>query len=342
MRPELTPRRRWVLKHIVEEYVTSATPVSSETVARRAPVRVSTATVRNDMAALEELGLVRQPHTSAGRVPSDAGYRLYVNELMRPADLEPAELRTIYHQFHQVEFAIDEWLALARAVLAQAVHSAAVVTPPLAPRARVRRIELVPLHDGVVLLVVLLPSGHIRQQVVPLVEPATREDLIRLSNRLSALLANRTASEVRTTPAASVNEGQVLQAVAQALEHAEQQGSEGLSYAGIRFIVAQPEFAHSAKLQPVVEALEQGHVLAPVLYEALQAPGVRVLIGDELPHEAIRNCSVVLTAYGPAPDTRGVVGIVGPTRMPYWRAVPLVRFVGSLIDGLMRESFRLR
>ncbi|HEY8430705.1 MAG TPA: DeoR family transcriptional regulator, partial [Sandaracinaceae bacterium] len=118
MRPELTPRRRWVLKHIVEEYVTSATPVSSETVARRAPVRVSTATVRNDMAALEELGLVHQPHTSAGRVPSDAGYRLYVKELMRPADLEPAELRTIYHQFHQVEFAIDEWLALARAVLA--------------------------------------------------------------------------------------------------------------------------------------------------------------------------------------------------------------------------------
>ncbi len=342
MRPELTPRRRWVLKHIVEEYVTSATPVSSETVARRAPVRVSTATVRNDMAALEELGLVHQPHTAAGRVPSDAGYRLYVKELMRPADLEPAELRTIYHQFHQVEFAIDEWLALARAVLAQAVHSAAVVTPPLAPRARVRRIELVPLHDGLVLLVLLLHSGHIRQQVVPLVEPASREDLIQLSNRLTDLLAGHTATEVRTAPAATVNEGQVLQAVAQALEHAEQQVGEGLLYAGIRFIVAQPEFAQSAKLQPVVEALEQGHVLAPILLQTLPQSGVRVLIGDELPHEAIRNCSIVLTAYGPDAETRGIVGIVGPTRMPYWRAVPLVHFVGSLIDGLMRESFRTR
>lgn len=342
MRTDLSARRRWVMKHIVEEYVATATPVSSDVIARRGPERVSTATVRNEMAALEELGLLHQPHTSAGRVPTDAGYRYYVTQLMGPPALAPSELRTIHHQFHQVEFAIDEWLALARAALAQAVHNAAVVTPPLAPRARVRRVELVPLHEGLVLLVLILHSGHIRQQVVPVAEPADREELGRLSNQLTDLLAGHTATEVRRSAPSSEAERVVLQAIAAILEHAEHQGVEGISYAGIRFMVAQPEFAHSAKLQPVVEALEQGQVLAPILLQALQDSGVRVMIGDELPHEAMRGCSVVLTGYGPDDDTRGVVGIVGPTRMPYWRAVPLVRFVGSLIDGLMRESFRTR
>ena len=123
---ELSPRRQWVLKVIVEEYVASATPVSSETIARKALTRVSTATLRNEMAVLEELGLLRHPHTSAGRVPSDAGYRYYVEQLMAPAGLQPAEQRMIYHQFHQVQFAIDEWLVLARAVLAQALQNAAL------------------------------------------------------------------------------------------------------------------------------------------------------------------------------------------------------------------------
>src|SRR5437868_5636964 len=113
MSVELSPRRQWVLKAIIEEYVVSATPVSSGVIARKAPTRVSTATLRNEMAALEELGLLRHTHTSSGRVPSDAGYRYYVEQLMGPAGLQAAEQRMIYHQFHQVQFAIDEWLALA-------------------------------------------------------------------------------------------------------------------------------------------------------------------------------------------------------------------------------------
>src|SRR5581483_775038 len=175
MPAELTPRRQWVLKSIVEEYVASATPVSSEHVARKATTPISTATLRNEMAALEELGLLRHPHTSAGRIPSDAGYRYYVECLMGPAELQAAERRTIYHQFHQVEFSIDEWLALARAVLARALQNAALATPPLASRPRVRRVELVPLQERTVLLVLMLQSGHIRQQMLPLEEPLDRE-----------------------------------------------------------------------------------------------------------------------------------------------------------------------
>jgi heat-inducible transcriptional repressor len=166
MQERLSARQRWVLKAIVEEYVTTATPVSSEQVARRTNARVSTATLRHEMAQLEDLGLLQHPHTSAGRRPSDAGYRFYVEELMEPLDLGAAERRTIRHQFHQVEFAIDEWLALARAVLAQTLHNAALATPPLALQAKLRRIELVPLQDHSMLLIWMLQSGHIRQQVL--------------------------------------------------------------------------------------------------------------------------------------------------------------------------------
>ena len=124
------------------------------------------------------------------------------------------------------------------------------------------------------------------------------------------------------------------------MAQAEQQGREDLYYEGISYVAAQPEFAQSVKLRPIVEALEHGHLLAPVLAQAVSGSGVRVVIGEEQPNEAMRECSVVVMGYGPDEELRGVLGIVGPTRMPYWRAVPLVRFVGSLMDALVRRSFR--
>ena len=341
MPEEMSPRRQWVLKSVVEEYVTSAAPVSSEAVARRSQSRVSTATLRNEMAALEDLGLLRHPHTSAGRVPSDAGYRYYVEQLMGRADLQPGERRTINHQFHQVEFDVDEWLALARSVLARSLHNAALATLPRAPRPKVRRVELVPLQERSVLLVLMLQSGHIRQQVLPVEEPASREELTRLSNKLSAELANGAVGAVREAALTAAGlEREILLAIGRAMEQTEQQGLEDISYEGIRYVVAQPEFAQSAKLQPLVEALEHGQWLAPVLAQALKGSGVCVVIGQEQPSETLRECSIVVMGYGPEGEMRGVVGIVGPTRMPYWRAVPLVRFVGSVVDGLVRESLR--
>ncbi len=337
----LSPRRQWVLKSVVEEYVVTATPVSSEAVARKAPSRVSTATLRNEMAALEDAGLLYHPHTSAGRVPSDAGYRYYVEQLMDTAELQPAERRRIYHQFHQVEFDIDEWLALARSVLARSLRNAALATPPRAARPKVRRIELVPLQEHTVLLVLMLQSGHIRQQVLPVEVPVAREELTRLSNKLSTEAEGWSASRVREAAQTALGlEREVLQAVARAMDQTEQQGLEEISYEGIRYIVAQPEFAHSVKLRPLVEALEEGQWLAPVLAQALSGSGVCVVIGREQPTETLRDCSVVAMGYGPDAELRGVIGVVGPTRMPYWRAVPLVRLVGGVVDSLVREALR--
>jgi heat-inducible transcriptional repressor len=221
------------------------------------------------------------------------------------------------------------------------LRNAALATPPRAARPKVRRIELVPLQEHTVLLVLMLQSGHIRQQVLPVEGPVAREELTRLSNKLSTEAEGWSASRVREAAQTALGlEREVLQAVARAMDQTEQQGLEEISYEGIRYIVAQPEFAHSVKLRPLVEALEEGQWLAPVLAQALSGSGVCVVIGREQPTETLRECSVVAMGYGPDAELRGVIGVVGPTRMPYWRAVPLVRLVGGVVDSLVREALR--
>src|SRR5215217_1498912 len=162
---ELSGRRQSILKHIVEEYVGSAQPVGSEMIARRQQPPVSSATVRNEMAVLEGIGYIAQPHTSAGRIPTDSGYRYYVERLMPGMLPTPGEVRRIRHQFHQVESQVGQWAHLASSVLADTIHAAAVVALPVSPKARVRRIELLGLHDRAVLVALILRSGSVRQHV---------------------------------------------------------------------------------------------------------------------------------------------------------------------------------
>src|SRR3990172_6645386 len=152
----LTERRSRILQFIVEEYVDSALPVGSETIVRKYRLPVSSATIRNEMARLEEEGYITHPYTSAGRLPSDQGYRYYIESLMDEQDLTPEEKETIRHQFHQAGRELEQWVRLSAAVLAQAARNMAVVTSPRSPECRLKHLELVPLHDVVVLLVVVL------------------------------------------------------------------------------------------------------------------------------------------------------------------------------------------
>lgn len=337
---ELTPRRRRILKAIVETYVASALPVSSELVARRFETGVSTATIRNEMAALEEAGLIYQPHTSAGRVPTDLGYRYYVEHLMEGVDVPPAEQRTIRHQFHQIEARIDEWVQLASSVLAQAVHSAAVVTPPGAKSAKLRRVEVVPIQDDVALIALLAHPGHFRQQVTRLQMSLARDDYIILSNKLSALFEGRDASQVlRAVSALSGVEHDIALVIGRMMQQIDQQSGAQIYFEGISHILEQPEFSQSEKVRPVVAALEQRSMLGPIVSDALSSSGVRVIIGHEHAVAAMQECAVVVTRYGAGEEFRGVLGVVGPTRLPYWRAVPVVRFMADLMGSLLQESY---
>jgi len=338
---DLNQRRQAILKNIVEEYVVTAQPVGSETVARRQRPPVSSATVRNEMSVLEGIGYTAQPHTSAGRVPTDSGYRYYVERLMPGVGPSPGEERRIRHQFHQVESEVGQWAHLASSVLADTVHAAAVVTLPVSPKARVRRLELVGLAECVVLIALILRSGSVRQHVQRLEDPIDDAELTRIGARLNAALDAKSARQVARFAERQQGPEQLFcEAVSRMLDQADRQTFEQIYYEGLSHILDQPEFSQSDKVRPVVEVLERSQILGAFLADAMGGAGVQIIIGSEHSLEPLRSTSTVLTRYGSEEHVRGVLGIVGPTRLPYWRAVSMVRFMASLMDVLVENSYR--
>jgi heat-inducible transcriptional repressor len=336
---DLTTRRRRMLKHVVEEYVRTATPVSSDVIVRRYEPSVSSATVRNELSQLEEIGLISHPHTSAGRVPTDIGYRFFVEHLMVSDGPSIGEQRMIRHQFHQAEPDVDRWAHLASSVLANAVQAAAVVTPLTSSRARVRRVALVSVQDTVALVTVLLNSGAVRQQVLHLEQPADRDALDKVGNRLTALLDDQPSEQVARVAATLEGvEAQAAVSVARILEQADHQAFEDVYYEGLGHVLSQPEFTYSQKAVPLVQVLERGQMLGQLLSQALHSSGVHVIIGTEHPLEEMRETSAVLARYGTAEDVQGVICVVGPTRMAYWRAVAMVGFIADLLDLLVTDT----
>ena len=310
-----------------------AQPVPSDLIARKYEAELSPATVRNEMAALEEAGLIMQPHTSAGRVPTDRGYRYFVELLMHEErDLAPGERRTLRQQFNQLAAAGASSTHLGPALLARALRSAAVATQPATIHARLRRIELVPLGEDQVLVTLVMQSGGVRQVVQRTPTSFERDDLARLSNELSEKLADRTAGQVRRAmKTLSETSREFASAAARMLQHAQEQAFAAVSLDGLAQLLSQPEFAQSQKLRPILEVLEQQPLLARFLAESLATPGVQVIIGAENRLEGMREASLVLTRYGSEEDAWGVLGVLGPTRLPYWRAVPMVRFMAELM-----------
>jgi heat-inducible transcriptional repressor len=339
---QLSPRRGRILKHVVEEYVVTAQPVSSDVLVRKYVPNVSSATVRNELAALEDFGYLYHPHTSSGRIPSDQGYRYYVEALMGGVRLSEAEERTIAHQFHQVEYAVGEWLRLAASVLSSQVRNLVMVAPPAAQVNRLRRVDLVALAHGSVLVVVISWTGTVRQQVVRLTGEITTEELDRLAHAWNDQLAEKNAAQIRGHAAIPTDPpyfAELREVVAGLLEDAERQWMEDIRFEGLSYIAAQPEFGSSERLQPVVEALERYGVINSLMEPLLQAHGLYVAIGQEQPMERLRECSVVLATYGRPDEMLGVVAVVGPTRLPYWRAVPMATYVAGLLDQLLEDTY---
>jgi heat-inducible transcriptional repressor len=341
---ELTERQKSILRIIVQEYVRTATPVPSEAIPSRYRLGVSPATVRNEMAVLEEKGYISHPHTSAGRVPTDKGYRYFVESLMGEAELPIAERLKIQHQFHQIELEQEEWLHLAAAVLAQAVHNAAVITPPLAAQARFKHLELIAVHDLLALLVLVLQDGTIKQQMLTLSEPMPQEELSPLANKLNASCAGLSREQIAAqdgelTPL----ERQVTTIILHLMRQLDEKTSSEVYHNGLAYALEQPEFQQAGKAQQVLEVLEQRSLLATVLGQLLLSrpgePGVQVFIGQENPWDELRDYSLVLAPYGLLDEMSGVLGVLGPTRLPYWRAISSVRYMAVILSTLLGEMY---
>lgn len=338
--PDLTERRRQVLKLVIQEYIHTASPVASEALVKKYPLGVSSATVRNELAALEELGLLTHPHTSAGRVPTDRGYRYFVEKLMAWTPLSLKERRMIRHQFYQVRTNMEEWARLAAAALARLVQSTTVVTPPRAPRSCYKHLELLSVHDTRVLMVLILQDGTIRQHMLTLDEAIPQETLSATADRL-----NRRLSGLSTGPIAQLSyddwtsyERQILDLVVATMRQLDRWEWEEIIHDGILEALRQPEFAEMERARQLLEILDQGTLLSEMLSNALQQNGVQIIIGGESRREEMRDYSLVVSRYGLTGRLEGVLGILGPTRMPYPRSVSAVRFIARLMGELLGQS----
>jgi len=264
--------------------------------------------------------------------------------VMRATEVPASERRMISHQFYQVRLELAQWIKLAAAVLAQTARSASLVTAPRAAQARFKHVEMIELSETTALLILVFQDGSVRQQMLLLPAPIAQAELSQSSNRLNALLSARNAAEIRAGPASATElspiERQSVERSLQALEQLDQQGELDIHRDGLLNVLRQPEFAQVDKLRQVVEVLERRNLLLEViLAEVLWANGVQVIIGGEGRWESLEDYSLVLSPYGVRGEAKGVVGVLGPTRMPYDRAIPAVGYVSRLMSNLLENMY---
>lgn len=343
---DLTERQERILKSIVELYITTAHPVGSQAIVAASGLGVSSATVRHEMAVLEETGLIRQLHTSGGRVPSNAGYRYYVERLMQPLRMSTSDAVTIRHQFHQAHTELQEWLKLAATVIAHRLHNVGLVTAPKSPEVRLRHLEVISIQNTVVLLIVVFADGTVMQEMLPLPETRTQEELSALADRLNQSLKGLGAGQIeRHLADLPPLDGAIAAIAVNLLRRGEGQHVQ-VFHAGLSDLISQPEFLEprpgepatvfNARLRRVVDFLNQGFALQQLLTGLPVHSNVQIVIGGETPYPGLEDYSFVLGRYGDEEDTTGYLGVVGPTRMEYPRAVALVRYMTNLMTDLMQ------
>jgi heat-inducible transcriptional repressor len=334
----LTGRRAEILGLVVNEYIDTAAPVSSRALVDRHGLHVSSATIRNELARLEDEGYIAQPHTSAGRIPLERGYRVYVEELMAEQPVGADEQRTIEHQFHQTSSRPEEWFSLAAHVLAGAVANVAVIIRPRT-QSVVRHIQLVELQGETVLLVVVMDDGRVQQSVLPFAHAEQRAALAERAERLNQMISGCDGARLRRLvqdESVDANDARVMRTTAELLEtHATAEAY----VEGIRSALEQPEFS---SVDRMLEAVR--HLQAYELSQALPMPDdldpgmTRVMIGSENLGDWMHDWSLVVSSFGDSRSPSGTIAVLGPTRMRYGYTIPRVRYVASLMNTLLHGA----
>jgi len=338
----LSDRQETILALIIHEFVESGQAIGSKTLLARYGLGVSTATIRNEMSALTQAGLLRQLHTSGGRTPTEDGYRYFVRRLLTETDLPSDEKRLISHQFYQARADVDEWVRLAASVLAQHSRAASLVTTPHTARAVFKHLELISTQGRQVLMVIVLQGGDVRQQMLTLAEVFDQEHLSQTAEYITVACGGRDAEGVAGQAASFSELGrELIRLIGDVMSRADAVSSGEIYHDGLANVLTHPEFAQSDSARQALRLLEERSFLEEVMAKAL-SPGigsVQVVIGGEGAWEELRDCSMVLARYGAAGFATGALGVLGPTRMAYGRTISAVRYVAGLMSDLMVEAY---
>jgi len=323
----------------VRQYINRAVPVPSQSIADGPELGLSSATIRNEMARLEEEGYIIRPHTSAGSIPSDKGYRYYV-ESLKDIRLAPSEQRLISHLFHQVERELEEWLSLAAALLAQQVQNVAVVTIPKSADCRWKHLELVALQDSLALVVLVLHGAKVRQKLIAFAQIVPQPELTAIANKLNDAYSGLTGRQVLAKDIdLTTIEQQLTDHLLKMMQAEDEQEYEEPYLDGLHFMLNQPEFTQSHKMLGLMELVEHRNLLKTMTPEGLKRHRMQVVIGKENKDEAFHNCSLVISQYGIPKEAVGTVSVLGPTRMPYAHTISIVGYLSSLLSGLVAALY---
>lgn len=340
--PDLTERQKTILMLVVRDHIDTAQPVGSQRLVERYHLGLSSATIRNEMSALTEMGYLRQPHTSAGRVPTEDGYRYFVSHMIHP-ELPENVQNTISHQFHQARPEIEQWMTLAASVLAHQSQAVSLITAPHAEKSRFKHVELISTQRRQVLMVLVMFGGEVSQQILTLTEPVTQERLSNTAARLNQAFEGRTIDEILAQPArADALENDIATLIAQDMRRNKERVAGELYYDGLTNVLSEPEFNASDKARRALRLFEERELLNELLSRTVlnsNVGGVQVIIGGEGTWEELRQCSMVLARYGMPGVITGTLGVLGPMRMSYNRTIPTVRYIAGLLSDLVNDTF---
>lgn len=331
----LSERQEKILGLVIHNYVETGQPMGSKTLVDQYDLGVSSATVRNELAALGEMGYLVQLHTSAGRIPTESGYRYFVQKLLGGFRLPLHEQQMIRHQFHQARLDLDQWMRLAAAILARTSLSASFVTAPRPRSNRFKHLQLISTQGRMVLMILVMYGGEVNQQMLNMAEPLPQERLSLAADRMNVLLADANYDEaVAKVGHLDDLEADVAQLVLEALHHSDHRKISDIYRDGLMNLL------DDASTRQAVRVLEERTLLANVLAETqTKQNGVQVVIGGEGRWEELRDCSIILSRYGVADQFSGTVAVIGPTRMSYGRNVAAVQYVANLMSSFVSDYY---
>lgn len=337
----LDERKRKILRAVTDDYISSAEPVGSRTIARKYDLGLSPATIRNEMADLEEEGYLQQPHTSAGRIPSDRGYRYYVNSLLSQRSLTPGDYLEIHTELERRRLGMEELLQQAGKLLAQMSNFPAMVSTPHQQKVSFRHIQLVPLNEKNVMVLVVTDTGMVESQLLPTEIEWTYDELDRITKWINQQLrgvsfeelTGKLWTEIRTD--LMMQDNCFHQALSSLLNSLANSQLDRVYLDGAANILEQPEFREIERIRPLMGLFETEDLLLNLLKPTEN--GVAIRIGRENKEEAIKECSVVTANYLIGNNAVGVVGIIGPTRMDYGKILSIVEYISKYLSKLLTD-----
>ncbi|MBE0466145.1 MAG: heat-inducible transcription repressor HrcA [Candidatus Desulforudis sp.] len=336
-------RKKRILWAVIQDYISTAEPVGSRTVARKYNLGISPATIRNEMADLDELGYLEQPYTSAGRIPSQQGYRYYVDHLMQPETPVEEEKQLIRANYQAKAKSISEVIERTGQLISQLTSYAALVSAPRPSRGPIRHVQLITLEAGKAMVLIVSEPETVQARIIDLPENITPEDLDTISGVLNAKIKGHKLTDIKITLIREIymellRHKAVVEYIIELIEDSETPEDEKLYLGGVINILNQPEFRNAEKVKTLLSLLEQEDLLSSLLAE--QDEGITVRIGDECKCDIIRGCSLVSAKYILGERVQGTLAVLGPSRMQYARVTGLLDYLTRNLSQVLEKLYK--